>query len=357
MSDGLPDVTVVIPTIGRPSLDTLLASLAGQDDGPARIVVVDDRPSLMPLTVDVTVTVLRSGGRGPAAARNIGWRAATTPWIVFLDDDVVVTPTWSEALADDLADAPHDVGAVQATIVVPRPVNGRISDNERNTVALEQAAWITADLAVRRTMLAEVDGFDERFPRAYREDSDFALRSMAAGWRFTKGRRITQHPLRAAPWWASITAQRGNRDDALMSALHGGNWNKNRGRRRRHGAVTAAGAIAVAAAAVGARRLAALSTLAWAGGTLEFATARVMNGRRSAGEVMAMLATSTVIPPLAIWHWTAGRMRWRPTRTAAWLVATSPSQRDRDARRRDRVDQDGPSSPVRESCRPPTGPL
>ena len=38
-------------------------------------------------------------------------------------------------------------------------------------------------MAYRRAALAAVGGFDERFPRAFREDADLALRMMAAGWR------------------------------------------------------------------------------------------------------------------------------------------------------------------------------
>ncbi len=34
----------------------------------------------------------------PTQARNIGWRAATTPYVVFVDNDVVVTPGWLDAL-------------------------------------------------------------------------------------------------------------------------------------------------------------------------------------------------------------------------------------------------------------------
>ena len=67
--------TVVIPTIGRPSLGVLLAQLVSGDASddshghlPA-VVVVDDRSAPAgPLAVDPPVRVLRSGGRGPAAA-------------------------------------------------------------------------------------------------------------------------------------------------------------------------------------------------------------------------------------------------------------------------------------------------
>src|SRR4051794_9547138 len=94
---------VVIPTIGRPSLADCLAALErAPGPAPAQIVVVDDRPGDgSPLRVP-GVTVVRSGGRGPAAARNAGWRATSAPWVVFLDDDVQVTPAWRRDLARDL---------------------------------------------------------------------------------------------------------------------------------------------------------------------------------------------------------------------------------------------------------------
>ena len=48
----LGDCTVVVPTIGRPSLDVLLDALASAcGPRPAEIVVVDDRPAGEPLLV------------------------------------------------------------------------------------------------------------------------------------------------------------------------------------------------------------------------------------------------------------------------------------------------------------------
>ena len=61
--------------------------------------------------------------------------------------------------------------------MVPLPTDRRPTDWERNTAGLAGASWITADMAYRRTALEAVNGFDERFPRAYREDADLALRS------------------------------------------------------------------------------------------------------------------------------------------------------------------------------------
>src|SRR4051794_20237300 len=107
MVGGAPSVTVVMPTVGRPSLDVLLDALAAASGPrPAELVVVDDRPTGAPLTVDrpglPPVRVLRTGGGGPARARNLGWRAARTAWVAFLDDDVIPDADWYERLAADL---------------------------------------------------------------------------------------------------------------------------------------------------------------------------------------------------------------------------------------------------------------
>ena len=284
--------------------------------------MVDDRrvpdPPLTATSEFVAdTTVLRSGGRGPAAARNIGWHAAGTPWVVFLDDDVVPEPSWSERLAADL-DAARDVGAIQAAIVVPRPTDRRLTDQERNVAALEHAGWITADLAVRREALVQLHGFDERFPRAYREDSDFALRAQAAGWRFVHGSRATHHPLRTGPWWASVAAQRGDHDDALIRALHGSTSSTTRGRRRRHLLITAAGVASLAAAVAGRRRPATGAALAWSAGTIELAVARVIGGSRRARELGVTVLTSVAIPPTATWWWLTGHARWRDGRVHTW---------------------------------------
>ena len=80
-----PTVDVVIPTIARASLRTLLVALAhGEGPWPAHVFVVDDRRDIepaiamgaVPNAFAERVVVLRSEGRGPAAARNVGWRAS-----------------------------------------------------------------------------------------------------------------------------------------------------------------------------------------------------------------------------------------------------------------------------------------
>src|SRR5204862_2308411 len=123
----------VIPTIGRPSLATLLAALRAQCPQPNEVVIVDDRSFSAedPIDVDVALPlqVLRSGGRGPAAARNVGWRATTSPWVVFLDDDVIIGPDWSRQLEADLKSAgARRARGVSGRIEVPEPSDRRTTD-------------------------------------------------------------------------------------------------------------------------------------------------------------------------------------------------------------------------------------
>ncbi|MBD0292496.1 MAG: HAD-IIIA family hydrolase [Jiangellaceae bacterium] len=323
------DTTVVIPTLGRPSLQGLLQTLAGsRGPRPQAIVVVDDRPAGagvepldLGLEVMVEVIVLRSAGRGPAAARNLGWRAARTAWVSFLDDDVLIGPDWLQRLAADLAEAPGDTVGSQGRVDVPLPAGRRPTDWERVTAGLATSQWITADMTYRRDALSMVGGFDERFRRAFREDADLALRVAARGGRLAHGRRYVAHPARPVDDWVSVHLQRGNADDVLMRRLHGSRWRElaaaPRGRRARHLAITAAaiGAVACAAAARCRRGLAGRAAVAaaglWAAGTAEFAAARIAPGPRDADEVRRMLLTSVVIPPAATWHTLAGWWRHR----------------------------------------------
>src|SRR4029434_11335336 len=91
------------------------------------------------------------------------------------------------------------VGAIQGRVEVPLAAGRRPTDWERNVAGLDGATWITADMVVRRAALEDVGGFDERFPRAYREDTDLALRLLDAGWRLRLGQRRGPPPGAAAP--------------------------------------------------------------------------------------------------------------------------------------------------------------
>jgi histidinol-phosphate phosphatase family protein len=322
-----PSIDIVIPTSGRDSLAVLLRALSDRAIAsgrrPAeRVIVVDDRrDASLPLSsgadADVWqalgVEVVGGPGRGPAAARNVGWRAAGAEWIAFLDDDVVPGPRWAERLREDLGALDAGVAGSQGRIRVPLPEHRRATDWERNVAGLETARWATADMAYRRDALAVVGGFDERFERAYREDADLALRLTDAGWRLEQGTREVSHPVGPASPWVSVRLQAGNADDVLMRAIHGSDWRERAGapagRLRRHLAAVGAGVLALGAAAAGRRRTALVAGAAWSTVVGEFAWARIGPGPRSPHEGAKMLATSVLIPPAAVLHVARGLAR------------------------------------------------
>jgi HAD superfamily hydrolase (TIGR01662 family) len=234
------------------------------------------------------------------------------------------------------------VAGVQGVIDVPLPAGRRPTDAERGTAGLAGARWITADMAYRRTALLAAGGFDERFPRAFREDADLALRLLDQGWELRQGARRTTHPVRPASRWASLRAQAGNTDDVLMGRLHGPGWHTRAeaapGRFRGHAVTTA---LLASSALTGAaslltpgqpgrilRRVALGAGTAWLASTAEFTVARVRPGPRTRAETTTMAVTSALIPPLAIRHWLRGR--WRYRRVTPWPLPPAAVLFDRD---------------------------
>src|SRR5947208_5815660 len=107
---------VVIPASARPPLAVSLRALAAaRGPAPRLVIVIDDRPGPVdppgsldgeaPATLRDRLVVLPGSGRGPVAARDLGWRAGTAPAGVFLEAGSAPWPDWLEALATDLSGA------------------------------------------------------------------------------------------------------------------------------------------------------------------------------------------------------------------------------------------------------------
>ena len=191
-----PPVTYVVPVRDDPAgLDATIAALTADDPG-SRIVVVDDG-SDPPATVEAdgdVVVLRRASAAGPGAARNEGWRAASTGIVVFLDAGCVPGSGWTGALLGHFADPSV---AAAAPRVVARADPGTpawlaayearrspldLGDRPAPVRAGSAVPYVpTAALAVRRTALAQADGFDERL--RFGEDVDLVWRLGKRGWR------------------------------------------------------------------------------------------------------------------------------------------------------------------------------
>lgn len=176
-------ISVVVPTRDRPpALARCLAALAAQDVA-VEIVVVDDGGGVE-AAGSGAVRIVRAGGAGPAAARNLGVRAARGEVICFTDDDCVPGPGWAQRLAAACAD-----GGAAAGTTVADPAAGPAAGAAQlltNTLMLSTRDGAALGFAPTCNLACHADtlrlvAFDESFPLAAGEDRDWCARLIAAG--------------------------------------------------------------------------------------------------------------------------------------------------------------------------------
>jgi len=320
-----PCVSVVIPTFRRLELlqRCLSAVLAQRLPGRGfEVVVADDghdddtRDFVEALARDLPASIrlryLRvHDGRGPATARNLGWRAARAELIAFTDDDTVPAADWLREGEQAMREHSDWAGACGRVEV---PVAGAPTDHARMTQGLASAEFVTANAFVRRAALEAIDGFDERFKLAWREDSDLQFRLAAQVG--PVGRiplAVVRHPVRHASWGISLRQQRNAFFDALLYKKHPRLY---RERIRRvppwnYYVVVAATLLALAGALAGRPWLVALSTSTAAALVLAFAWQRLRHTSRAPRHVGEMLATSALIPFLSVYWRLRGAIHFR----------------------------------------------
>ena len=212
-------ISVVIPTFGRDEVltDTIGQFLA-QDPRAAEIVVVDQtvvhepeaRLRLEAWERDGSIRWLRPPTASQPLAMNQGLLAATSPLVLFVDDDIRIEPGFVAGHAAYASDA--SVAAVIGQILQPgeSPLEGFVHQPDDGPFAdfefpfrSATPAWIrngmSGNMSVKRELAIALGGFDENFlaPVSYRFDSDFCARLVAAGHRIRFDPKPRIHHLRA----------------------------------------------------------------------------------------------------------------------------------------------------------------
>lgn len=114
-------ISVVIPTLGRPSLADAVRSVQSQTRPVSEIIVVADTDQPVALPADDRIRLLRNTGRrGPAGSRQIGIDAAEGSVIALLDDDDEWHPNKIERqLSAALEAGPHWIASCRMDVVGP----------------------------------------------------------------------------------------------------------------------------------------------------------------------------------------------------------------------------------------------
>lgn len=202
------DISVVIPVKNNQAgIDRFFLGL---DDltqfYPMEIIVVDNNsdPAIVVPTVGkgIDVQLLKCSKRGPAAARNAGWRAAQGRWIHFVDSDCVPLESTllgycrSATRAIGFAGMVHSCGDQAMadyynaqTTFVPPPF--------RDTTEICYPQFvITANALIKREALDQIGGFDESFSLAAGEDIDLGIRLWQIGRLEYASRSVVEHTIK-----------------------------------------------------------------------------------------------------------------------------------------------------------------
>jgi glycosyltransferase involved in cell wall biosynthesis len=195
-------VSVVIPTYNRlPRLQQVLAGLERQQyplDN-IEVVVISDGSTdgtdayFASVKSPLNLHFVHQTNSGPAAARNAGIHAAQGEYILFIDDDVVPTP---QMLSEHMRQHElRDNRVVLGPMLNPPDfqlspwVSWEQAMLEKQYKALLNGTWeatarqfYTGNTSLRRQILLDSGGFDERFRRA--EDIELAYRLEEYGVEF-----------------------------------------------------------------------------------------------------------------------------------------------------------------------------
>lgn len=322
-------ISVVIPTFRRPDLlARCLTPLLTQSFDRSRyeVIVVDDgqtedtRALVENLAAQTQgrplLRYLRpEGSRGPAAARNRGWTAAEGEVIAFTDDDTIPDRDWlAQGWQAIGGNGGRRLPALRGAVHVP--IEGRFTDHARMTQGLEAAEFVTANCFVRREALRQVGGFDERFLRAWREDSDLHFKLIEA-YAHEIGKApmaIVQHPVREAPFGISLRQQANMMFDALLFKKHPRLYREKVGRLHAppsYYAIVFGSLATVGLLAGGAPATAGVLALGVAGLIGHLAWRRLRGTSHDRQHVAEMLLTSAAIPFLSLYWRLKGALRFR----------------------------------------------
>ncbi len=158
-------VSLIIPLYqGERFIAEAVASVLGQEERPAEIIVVDDGSTDGGPAIArgiPGVLCLTQSNRGPAAARNAGVAAASGDLIAFLDQDDLLRPAALRRHREALATTPEARLSVCKQRIGLMPGETLPSWQRAEHVDTDVLAWTPSCVCCRRQVFLELGRFDE----------------------------------------------------------------------------------------------------------------------------------------------------------------------------------------------------
>ncbi len=197
-----PEVSIVIPVYNKSlfTYNCILSVRENTRETRYEVVVVDnastDNTASMLAMIEHVRVIRNRENLGFVEACNIGARASRGKYVLFLNNDTLVTPGWLSAMLETFR-RKEECGAVGSKLIYP---NGRLQE-AGGIIWKDASGWnygkfddpdkpeynylrevdycSGASLMVRKELFEGVGGFDARYAPAYCEDTDlcFSLRS------------------------------------------------------------------------------------------------------------------------------------------------------------------------------------
>ena len=212
----LNDISLVIPTLGRPILEECLYWILRGSTWPACLIVVEQGSTRdvagwleRVRHIGIPVKHILSTQRGRSAGINRGLEQTHTRFVAITDDDCFVQEDWLSSMATQLQQHPHAVitGRVEAAgedmVVVVTSPTPSVQDRPR----LKFDSMSGGNMGTSLDIFRKVGLFEEDPVMATAEDAEWAYRALRRGvciryepdvvlahfgWR-DKGKRVEQY--------------------------------------------------------------------------------------------------------------------------------------------------------------------
>lgn len=188
----LSDISVVIPTLGRPILESCLRWLADGGHWPERVIVVDQgrNPQIGDWLAKLedaglSTQYIPSTQRGRSAGINRGLEQVCTRFVAITDDDCFVTADWLDKMTTQLRREPETI------------LTGRVELEGKDEVAfstvtslqpkrytkpqLKAHPFIGGNVGLAMALVQKIGFFDENPCLSSAEDSDYGYRALRLG--------------------------------------------------------------------------------------------------------------------------------------------------------------------------------